>query len=68
MDEREPAARIIWKKPSGLISRLAVSTPPISALMILSKAASLSVRYKFRIGLIELVKSDQLPAESSRIM
>jgi len=50
VDEREPAARIIWEKPSGPISQLAVGTPPISAPMIPSKAASLPVRYKFRIG------------------
>jgi hypothetical protein len=46
----EFAARITLRKPRGPRRQLAVATPPISAPMMPSKAASVPVRYKFSIG------------------
>src|SRR5512137_1825859 len=48
--EWERAARITSMKPNRPSRQLAVTTPPINAPMMPSKAASLPVRYKFLIG------------------
>jgi hypothetical protein len=48
--EWERAARITSMKPNRPRRQLAVTTPPINAPMMPSKATSLPVRYKFRTG------------------